>query len=691
MAVFRSVASERQILASVSGRGGAVSSRRRSGPYSVFRDDSRHGAPSHRRVLALAVSAAFAAYAASTLANPSGGTVVSGGATFQLNGNTLNITNTPGAIINWQQFSIGKDEITRFIQQNAASGILNRVTGQNPSAIFGQLLSNGRVFLINPSGIAFGQGAVIDVAGFAASTLNISDADWLSGRMRFVGSGAEGKLTNAGTIRTPEGGHVYLIAPNVENQASGVITSPKGEVVIAAGNSVELVNASTPGIRVELSAPENEAINAGQVVASSGNVGIYGTLIKNSGLVSASRAEIGDGGKIVFKAVKDVTLDATSRIEATGAQGGAIKLQAEGGTLLAEGVVEAKGEQEKGGEIQLLGKQVGLIGNASVDASGDRGGGMVLVGGDYQGKNPDVQNAEKTYVGRDAVIRADAGTDDDGGKIIVWSDGTTRFYGTLSARGGSKAGNGGFAEVSGKISLDASIAHVDLGAPKGASGTLLLDPQDIVINGGTADGSDTETGNSATLLQQNGGTGGEILFTDGPDLFNIYESEIENTDANINLQARNSITVTGTFNVNTNGEGTGSIVRLKTDRSLTLDTQNAAGDGTGSSKAPGINLAGVEFQTQGTGSITVRAGITGTSPAGETADISLGPLTALGTGGILVATGKGSINAQSAVSANAGTVTLTTGETDGATETGTPSTLTLSADLTGSTVKLDSA
>src|SRR3954464_3560185 len=308
-----------------------------------------------RRVAALAVGAAFAASSSSLFANPFGGTVAAGGVTFSVSGNLLTITNTPGAIINWQQFSIQKDEITRFIQQHATSGVLNRVVGQNPSLILGQLTSNGRVFLINPSGIAFGSSAVIDVAGFAASTLNISDADFISGRMRFTGTGTEGKLTNAGTIRTAEGGHVYLIAPNVENEKSGVITSPKGEVVIAAGKTVELVNSRAPDLRVEFAAPDNQAVNAGDIVAASGSVGIYGTLIKNSGRVSASRAEVGNGGKIVFKATKDITLESTSRLEANGSQGGAIKVQAEAGTALVSGTVEAKGEAAKGGSVQLLG------------------------------------------------------------------------------------------------------------------------------------------------------------------------------------------------------------------------------------------------------------------------------------------------------------------------------------------------
>src|SRR3954462_1744382 len=351
-----------------------------------------------QRALAMAVASC---YLSSPQANPTGATVAAGSVTISSSGNTLTVTNTPGAIINWQQFSIQKDEVTRFLQQNASSTVLNRVTTQNPSVILGTLTSNGRVFLINPSGIAFGQGAIINVAGLAASTLNISDADFASGRMRFVGTGREGALTNAGTITTPEGGHVYLIAPNVQNQAGGVITSPKGEVVIAAGNTVELVNAQTPDVRVEYTAPANEAVNAGDIVAASGRIGVYGTLVRNSGRVSASAAMIGEGGKIVFTAVKDVILESTSRLE----------------------------------------------------ASGPMGGGTILVGGDYQGKNPDVQNAQRTYVASGASINADATQQGDGGKVVVWADGDTRYYGSISARGGANGGNGGNVEVSGKHNL----------------------------------------------------------------------------------------------------------------------------------------------------------------------------------------------------------------------------------------------
>ena len=490
--------------------------------------------------LKLLSSAVASCFAASAFGNPAGPSVAAGGASFAVSGNALTVTNTPGAIINWQQFSIARDEITRFIQQNAASGVLNRVITQDPSVILGTLSSNGRVFLINANGITFGAGAVIDVAGFSASTLNLSDADWIAGRLRFSGSGAEGKLTNAGTIKTIEGGHVYLIAPAVENQAGAVITSPKGEIVIAAGKTVELVNALTPDLRVEFTAPENQAVNAGEVVAASGRVGIYGTLIKNSGIVSASRAEIGDGGKIVLRAVKDVTLDATSRLVASGAKGGTVTVQGETGTLLAQGVIEARGEEEIGGEIQLLAKNVGLVGSASVDASGNRGGGAVLVGGDYQGKNPEAPNADRTYVGPDVVIKANALTEGDGGKVVVWADEWTKYHGSIEAKGGGQGGNGGFVEVSGKEALRFD-GRVDVAAANGSAGTVLLDPRDITIVKDATGGNDTEVSNSPPAASYDG----SVLFGDGSSTadFTISENAVEALTGSIVLQATRDVKV----------------------------------------------------------------------------------------------------------------------------------------------------
>jgi len=113
---------------------------------------------------------------------PSGPTVISGTAGIATSGSTMTINNSANAIINWKGFSIGSGETARFIQPSALSAVLNRVTGGDPSKILGALQSNGKLLLINPNGILFGPNARVDVNGLIASTLNISNEDFLAGK-----------------------------------------------------------------------------------------------------------------------------------------------------------------------------------------------------------------------------------------------------------------------------------------------------------------------------------------------------------------------------------------------------------------------------------------------------------------------------------------------------------------------------
>src|SRR6478609_9362460 len=87
------------------------------------------------RALLTVLSALLAAGPVTAQTQPTSPTVVNGQATFDRSGNVYTITNTPGAIIQWQGFSAGAGEITRFLQQSASSTVLNRVTGQDPSRI----------------------------------------------------------------------------------------------------------------------------------------------------------------------------------------------------------------------------------------------------------------------------------------------------------------------------------------------------------------------------------------------------------------------------------------------------------------------------------------------------------------------------------------------------------------------------
>ena len=257
------------------------------------------GTQFQRKAVALGVAMAIAS---SAYANPTGMSVVAGQATAQTIGNLMQITNTPGAILNWQQFNIDVGQTTQFIQQNTASQVFNRVTGGDISQILGTLQSNGQVFLINPAGVFFGQGAVVDTAGFLASTLAASNTDLLNGHLRFNDStGTAGNIVNQGSLTTHSGGSIVLLAPSIEN--SGIIHAD-GEVLLAAGHSVTIVDMRHPTFGLTVAAKEGDKVlNLGQIISK--NASLFSHLVKNSGVVEATGAQVGEGGVIRFIAQGD--------------------------------------------------------------------------------------------------------------------------------------------------------------------------------------------------------------------------------------------------------------------------------------------------------------------------------------------------------------------------------------------------
>src|SRR5262245_5952179 len=135
------------------------------------------------RSVLLTITALLALGVAPAAAGPDGGTVVGGAATIQGQGGPAVIVNqsSQNAIINWHTFNIGRGESVTFQQPNSGSVALNRVTGGlGPSEILGTLTANGRVFIINRDGVLFGPGAVVNTAGFLATTSDIKNSDFMA-------------------------------------------------------------------------------------------------------------------------------------------------------------------------------------------------------------------------------------------------------------------------------------------------------------------------------------------------------------------------------------------------------------------------------------------------------------------------------------------------------------------------------
>ncbi len=545
-----------------------------------------------KRLIVVAVSACFAS--APAWSNPTAPQVVNGSASFNQAGKLLTVNNSNGAIINWNSFSIGAGEITRFNQASVASSVLNRVITNDPSVLLGTLSSNGRVWLVNPGGIMVGRGARIDVAGFIASTLNVRNEDFLAGRLNFGATPNAGSIQNYGQITTPTGGSVYLVAPNIENH--GIINAPNGEVLLAAGQTAQLIDTGTPGVKVDITGAEGNATNLGEIVADAGRIGIAGVLVKNSGTLDASSV-VKEGGRIFLKASKDAYVDGAGRIITTGT---------------------------KGGSIEVLGNRVAVMDQAQLDASGSAAGGTVLVGGDFQGKNPEVQNANITYFGPESSIRADATGNGNGGKVIVWADDTTRAYGHISARGGRDGGSGGFVETSGHRSLDASGIQVDARSVHGESGIWLLDPDDISITNGSGtaqigspylfapgatssitDGTINATLNAGTdvkIKTTSSGTGGsgDILMS------GIADIATSSVGRKLQLEAERNIDLQGTIRTASSGSlsvelspGVSGTGKVTTGSGNTLTLNGAGG-------ALGIRL--VEGKTwDNSGTVTLQS------------------------------------------------------------------------------------
>ncbi|MDD2307967.1 MAG: filamentous hemagglutinin N-terminal domain-containing protein [Desulfuromonadaceae bacterium] len=416
--------------------------------------------------------------AAPSHALPQDGAVVGGSAAIsQPNPTTMNINQTSGtAIINWSGYSIGANESVHYIQPGSSSIALNRVTGVDPSYLYGLLSGNGQVWVINPNGLLVGPGATVQTGSFLASTMNITNENFLSGKQLFTNTpGSQGSIINRGTISAANGGYVVLAAPSVTN--SGKIVANMGTVHLASGDAVTLSldNGSLINVAVngDIAANSLGVTNSGVITAAGGKVvmtarvagDIMKNIVNNSGIIEAQSIGERNG---------EITLD-----------GGDYGISANSGTLDASG----RKSGESGGTIKIVGDRVGLFAGSAIDASGAAGGGTVLIGGDFHGAGPE-KNASMTYVDTDAAIKADALVSGDGGKVAVWSDDATRFYGEISAKGGVQGGDGGFAEVSGKRNL-IYAGNVNLGAPKGVTGTLLLDPDDITIIHADVIGSDT--------------------------------------------------------------------------------------------------------------------------------------------------------------------------------------------------------
>jgi len=544
---------------------------------------------------------------------------------------TQNASATNRALVEWESFSVGSSAKVNFTQPNAQSILINRVTGNAngipASEIYGGISANGRVFLVNPTGIVFGSNAQVNVGSLVATTLDLSANMTANNYAGFVnGSGGidfETTVAPAGgrsvqvleaanplvpQIQAGDGGSILLIGRDGVEQ-SGTISAPRGSITLTASGTATLAPVTTSGfieIAVDTPAQRSSGVLLGtgsQTLASGGAIrigaaaeegGTRSETITIQGLVSTD-STTGAGGTIDI----DVGSDAASKL-----------------VLSGDAVLGASSTVGQGGRITLGGRDIALnnTGKVSVAADGATGGGSIAMGDTDTGS---------LVVSSNAVVSADATGTGDGGSIAMQAMlnrmvsasptglprvefGVLEMYGTLHARGGVNGGNGGGIETSG-LAMTASLADstsgtlighgtVDAGprAAGGRAGTWVLDPFDVTISTSgatTTDGLFTPTGPGANLRADN-----------------LSAALDSGTSVEVSTGSRNNGSATGTITL----AGNTAIVRSAGTVAtvLTLRAHDSIAIGTGSSitvKGAGpldVNLLS-DLDSTGSGNISI--------------------------------------------------------------------------------------
>ena len=502
---------------------------------------------------------------------PTAGIVKSGSANITQNNNTMNINQSSGnAIISWNTFNIGSNATVNFNQPSSSSNTLNRVRTNDATRIYGNLNANGNIFFINPNGVLFGNGARVNVEGLVATTMNLANNDFNQQNYNFNSlTNSTSSVINYGKINS---NYVALISTNVKNKGD---INTKSDLALVSGDNAKLAISSDGKLSIKIteSTLQNLIENEGSLKSENGQVLIKSSAAKS--LVEATIKSSSQKKKLISKNGVIKLVSNTGTIE-----GKNIKIDAgKNGRVINSGNLDVSSDNSKAGKIEITGKEISIHSGSNVLAKGAKGGGEILIGGDWQGKGS-MQQATYTTVEKDTLIDASSTKTGDGGKIVIWSDikdknSVTKVDGTLKAK--SVDGTGGKIETSG-AALNTDGIKVDASSQKGKGGLWLIDPYDYTINQAQAD-----------IIRNSLELGTDVTVTTSLD--HQSKGSNGNNSSNGDITINKGITLTG---------GSDATLTLNAARHITLSSGVRYLD-TGSGKLSLAFVAGGNI-TQNTGS-----------------------------------------------------------------------------------------
>jgi filamentous hemagglutinin family protein len=301
-------------------------------------------------------------------AGPGGGQVTSGAAQITQSGNVTNITqSSTNASLVWKSFNVSPTETVNFLQPSASSVAVNKITDSNASQILGNINSNGQIFLINPSGILFGNGAQVNVGGLVASTLDLNSSlsvntkvftDSNPNKTYLTGVTNLGTLTSTGT--SVKGGYIALLGNTVSNL--GTINSPQGTVALGSGSSVTLTmqNSNLLSMQIDQNILKSLTENGGVIHASGGLVllssgakdALVASVVNNTGLIEARTVSNQSGNIVLLGGMTAGTVNVGGTLDASAphsGNGGLIETSASSVNVSSAAIITSESLNGKNG------------------------------------------------------------------------------------------------------------------------------------------------------------------------------------------------------------------------------------------------------------------------------------------------------------------------------------------------------
>ncbi|MUG93731.1 filamentous hemagglutinin N-terminal domain-containing protein [Scytonema sp. UIC 10036] len=471
--------------------------------------------------------------------------------------NNLNIGELPAQLIeggairgvnlfqSFSQFNVGDGERVYFANPVGIQNILSRVTGQDPSKIFGLLGVNGsaNLFLINPNGIIFGQNARLDVAGsFVGTTANAigfgqngffstsspqapSPLLTVNPSVLLVNQINAASIQNNATttgLQVPESRNLFLVGGNI-NMDGGILVAPGGRVELGGLASDGTVGLSTNGNIFSLNFPEgvqradvslsNNAIvsvvssGGGSIAINAKNLDISGSSLF-AGIASTIGTVDSQAGDIILNSTEQIKVEQGSiigNIVFSGATGNSGNIRITTGSIFVTDGAQlntSTSEQGSAGNVIIDARQNVFVNASNVLTS--------TVEGSVGNAGTISINTETLSVANGAVLatssfgKGSAGSVNIDARDNVFFDGGTA---TTSASENSVGNTGDIRITTGSFSATNGSEFTTIHLGSGSAGNIIINARENVL----FDASFPTTSVGANVI----GNSGDIRITTG--------------------------------------------------------------------------------------------------------------------------------------------------------------------------------